>query len=174
MIKNRASRSIKTLAFLFILALAACSSSESELRRNPQLVASPDKVSAMLAEAATRASRSLETLAAVEQERGPAVAAPQIGYAPKELRTPVTVRWIGPVGPITESLANKARYNFTTVGKAPATPVVVSVDVEAVSIIEVLRSIGLQLGDRADVRVNSDTKTVELHYAPNNSPDMEY
>ena len=46
-------------------------------------------------------------------------------------------------------------------------PVVVSVDVENKPVIDVLRSVGLQLGMRADIRVDAGRRTVELHYAPN-------
>ena len=49
--------------------------------KTPQLVAQPDKVSMMLAQAADRASNALETLAAVEQN-GHRKLVPAVGNVP--------------------------------------------------------------------------------------------
>lgn len=120
----------------------------------------------MLAQAADKASNALETLAAVEQKRTPAAQVPAITNAPPELSRAMTVNWIGPVDQITKAVANKAGYNFVPLGAAPATPIVVSIDVTNKPIIEILRSIGLQLGARADVHVDSAARVVELNYTP--------
>ena len=147
--------------------LMGCETSKSFSNSTPQLVAEPDSVSAMLADAATRASNALETLAAVEHGRGPAIAAAPIGDAPIELRRAITVNWVGPAEQITKTLAERASYNFVVVGVVPAVPVIVSIDVENKPVIEVLRDVGLQLGVRADIRVDADQQLVEIHYAPN-------
>ena len=150
---------------LSVLLLAGCSSDRQ--LSPPQLVASPDKVSLMLAEAADRASIALETLAAVEQARSPGIAVGPIVGAPKELTRAITVNWVGPVEPITRTLANRAGYVFQSVGNPPPVPIVVSINVENQPVIDVLRSIGLQLGMRADIKVDGHRKMVEVHYAPN-------
>lgn len=124
----------------------------------------------MLAQAADRASTALETLAAVEQARTPAVAVGPIPDAPAELQRAITVNWVGPVEPITKTLADRAGYMFQTLGTLPPVPLVVSIDVENTPVIDVLRSIGLQLGSRADVRVDAARRMVEIHYAPNTGP----
>lgn len=147
--------------------LIGCETAKSFSNSKPQLVAEPDTVSAMLADAATRASTALETLAAVEHARGPGIAAAPIGDAPPELRRAITVNWVGPADQITKTLADRASYNFITVGTKPAVPIVVSIDVENKPVIEVLRDVGVQLGVRADVRVDADNRLVEIHYAPN-------
>lgn len=134
---------------------------------SPQVVAAPDKVSAMLADAADRASTALETLAAVEHARSPGVAVSTIGNAPPELRRAITVNWVGPAEPITKKLADRAGYGFLTIGSPPPADIVVSLDIENKPVIEVLRDVGLQLGLRADVRVDAQNKMVEIHYAPN-------
>jgi len=156
---------------LFILAsfplLGGCSSTGFS-DDSPQLVASPDDVSVMLADAADRASKALETLAAVEYSKAPGVAVAPVGEnAPIELRRAVTVNWVGPVEPITKTLAERASYKFQTIGSAPPVPMVVSIDVENRPVVDVLRDIGLQLGMRGDVRVDSGQRIVEIHYAPN-------
>ncbi len=153
-----------------LLALTACETIDGLFPRSegaPQMVAEPDKVSAMLADAADRASSALQTLSRVEQSREPTLAAPPISSAPLELSRPVTVNWVGPADQITNMLAQRAEYVFEIIGDAPAIPVVVSIDAEDKPVIEVLRNIGLQLGKRADVRVDANQKRIELHYAPN-------
>ncbi len=159
-----AARSALLIAVLG--TLTACSSNKPLLNDNPQLVASPDKVSLMLADAADRASSAIETLAAVEQARSPGVAVNPVPDAPPELRRAITVNWVGPVEPIAKKLAERAGYSFNTIGTPPPVAIVVSIDVENRPVIDVLRNLGLQLGVRADVRVDGARRVVEIHYAP--------
>lgn len=163
----RHSRTLCTLTIMAgAFALSACTTGQQLFNRTPQVVASPDKVSAQLAEAADRASVALETLAAVEQARSPGIAVAPIENAPPELRRAITVNWVGPVEQITKTLADRAGYSFNVVGNMPVTPVVVSLDVENKPVIDVLRNIGLQLGMRADIRVDGTRRIVEIQYAP--------
>lgn len=149
------------------LMLGACETAEKAFSGDtPQLVAAPDSVSAMLADAADRASNALETLAAVEYARSPGVAVSTINNAPPELRRSITVNWVGPVEPITKTLADRAGYNFLTIGNKPPIPLVVSLDIQNRPVIDVLRDLGLQLGLRADIKVDAERRVVEIHYAP--------
>ncbi len=134
---------------------------------SPQIVASPDKVSAMLAESADRASDALETLAAVEKARTPAVDMSPVADVPVELRRAISVNWVGPIEPIAKTLADRAGYGFLVLGNEPAIPVVVSVDAENTRVVDVLRDVGLQLGTRGDVKVDAQSRMVEIYYAPN-------
>lgn len=134
--------------------------------RNAQVVASPDKVSLMLAEAADKASNSLQTLAAIEQTRSAGVSVQPITNAPEELARAITLTWVGPPEQILRKLADRASYNFVTLGNRPPVPPVVNVDVQNRPVVEVLRDVGLQLGARADVKVDSQAQIIELHYAP--------
>lgn len=152
---------------VLLFALFTVTGCTKPIRSNPQVATQPDKVSAMLADAADRASVALETLAAVEQARTPAIAVGPIENAPSELERAITVNWVGPVEPIARKLADRAGYMFQTIGASPAVPVVVSIDVENKPVIDVLRSVGLQLGTRADVKVDGARHVVEIHYAPN-------
>lgn len=147
-------------------SLTACAPGYPIRVKDPQVVAQPDKVSMMLAQAADKASNALEALAAVEQKRTPAGQVPAITGAPAELNRAITINWVGPVDQITKILADKASYRFVTLGAVPATPVVVSVNVTNAPLIEVLRNVGFQLGARADVYVDSAEKMVALTYAP--------
>ncbi len=159
-----------TNKFFNLVALTLCvgvvSACTTPIERQSQIVASPDKVSLMLAEAADKASNALETLAAVEQSRAPAIAVEPIHNAPPELRRAMTINWIGPAEPLLKQLADRASYSFITVGDKPPVPLVVNIDKENTPVIDIMRSAGLQLGLRADVKVDSIQKMVELHYAP--------
>ncbi len=168
------TRIFLTLALLTAsLSLGACQYFQDPnfSAGQPQLVAEPDNVTAMLADAADRAANSLQALAAVERARTPGASLAPIGDAPPELKRAITINWIGPVEPITQKLADRAGYRFTTVGAPPPVPITVSVDVENRPVIEVMRDIGLQIGNRGDIKVRGADKVVELSYAP--TPGLE-
>jgi len=152
---------------LCLFFVSGCGTSPGFSGGTPQIVASPDKVSALLAESADRASQALETLAAVERARTPSASMAPINNVPSELRRAVTVNWTGPIEPIAKTLADRAGYGFLVLGNAPGIPVVVSVDAENTQVIDALRDLGLQLGMRGDVKVDARSKMVEIYYAPN-------
>lgn len=160
--KNRRFIQFSAIVLGATLILSACTRPE----RNAQVVASPDKVSLMMAEAADRASNSLQTLAAIEQTKSPGVAVQPIHNAPEELARAMTVTWVGPPEQILRKLADRASYDFIKLGNPPPVPLVVNINVQNEPVIEVLRDVGLQLGVRADVKVDSEKKMIELHYAP--------
>lgn len=149
-----------------LFPLSACNGYYTQKPRDPQVVTSPDKVSLMLAEAADKASNALETLAAVEQSRSPAVAVQPIHNAPPELVRAMTIQWIGPAEQLVKKLADRASYTFLAVGDKPPVPLTVNIDAENELVIDLLRDVGLQLGVRADIKVDSERRMVELHYAP--------
>jgi defect-in-organelle-trafficking protein DotD len=148
-----------------LVFLAGCTPRPPE----PQLVASPDKVTLMLTEAADKASTALQTLAAVEQARTPNIAVGTIPNPPPELRRAMTVSWIGPAEQISAKLAGRAGYTFMTIGSPPPSPLVVNIDAENKPVIDILRDVGLQLGRRADIKVDANTRSVELHYTSDTS-----
>lgn len=131
-----------------------------------QLVAEPDPVGLRLASAVDKASAALQTLASVEQARNPGVAVQQVPYAPQELRRTVSVNWIGPIEPVMRRLADRAGYDMQIHGDLPPAPIIVSLNVREKSVVETLRDIGLQAGQRADVVVDPEHRIVELNYAP--------
>lgn len=147
-----------------LLSLSACA--PGKIVRDPQVVSSPDKVSLMLAEAADKASNALETLAAVEQAKAPAVAVQPIYNAPPELNRAITITWVGPAEGLVKKLSDRASYSFMTVGDKPPVPLTVNIDAENKPVIDVLRDVGLQFGMRADLKVDSVRQMIEIHYAP--------
>ena len=166
MIRISSRAFLSGLMALSVLALSGCEAGP-QFVKDPQVVAPPDKVSGMLAQAADKASNALENLAAVEQKRTPNATIRPMQNVPPQLARAVTINWVGPADQITSMLAYKASYRFQALGTKPATPIVVNIDVTNKPIIEVLRSVGLQLGARANVRVDSTRQAVELQYAPN-------
>lgn len=158
---------LSLLAFV-VLVLPSCTSSGGGYfsAGSPQVAAPPDNVSAMLAQAADRAATSLESLAAVEAKRTPlpSSTAP-IADVPSGLSRAITIQWVGPVEPITNVLASRAGYKYSALGSSPPTDIIVTVDAENTPVIEVLRSIGLQMGARADIQVDAQQEIVEIVYA---------
>ena len=51
-------------------------------------------------------------------------------------------------------------------GDRPPVPLTVNIDAENQPIIDILRDVGLQFGQRADVKVDGVRQMVEVHYAP--------
>lgn len=145
------------------LLLAACTTHGPV---DQQLVAEPDPIGLRLASAVDKASAALQTLASVEQARNPGASIQQVPYAPQELRRSVTVSWVGPIEPIMRHLADRAGYDLQVKGDTPPAPVVVTLNVREKSVIETLRDVGLQAGQRADVVVDPEHRVVELNYAP--------
>lgn len=153
--------------FLSVLIVSGCGVLPPKGQsRDPQVVTSPDKVSLMLAEAADKASNALETLAAVEQSRAPGISVQPIHNAPPELMRAMTITWMGPAEQLVKRLADRASYTFIAVGDKPPIPLTVNIDAENQPVIDILRDTGLQLGVRADVKVDSTRKMIEIHYAP--------
>lgn len=151
------------LSALLVFTLCACQRTPP---RDPQVVTAPDKVSLMLAESADKAANALQTLAAVEQAASPGVRVAPVSDAPTELGRAITINWVGPADQLTKKLADRAGYGFLTIGDMPPVPLVVSINVTNQPVIDVLRDVGLQMGERANLRVDSSRHMVELHYAP--------
>lgn len=148
------------LVVVFAAGLAACETHAPK----PQLVVEPENVTMRLAQAADRASSALDTLAAIEQVRTPTDLPPLAASAPPELRRSVTVNWIGPAEPMVKQLADRASYRLEVTGNSPELPLIVSLNARNQPVIETLRDIGLQLGGRAELRVDANLKVIEVSY----------
>ncbi|TVQ81757.1 MAG: hypothetical protein EA357_12035 [Micavibrio sp.] len=145
-----------------MLAVAGCSWKPGNVGH--QMVAEPDGVSLRLAASVDRASTALQTLAAVEQSRTPLASVSPVKDAPRELLRTVSVEWVGPIEPITQRLAERVGYKFNIIGLQPPVPVIVTLNTAEKPVIDVLRDIGLQSGQRADIIVDAELKTVEVSY----------
>ncbi|MDR3450766.1 MAG: DotD/TraH family lipoprotein [Alphaproteobacteria bacterium] len=129
----------------------------------------PDIVSVKLAQAADKASRALDNISNIEQQRNPAVPAIPDDYAnaSPNMMQPVSIRWSGPIEQIARVLAERAGLRFRVKGREPAVPLVVNVDAYQQPILHVLRDVGLQAGNRADLSIDQNEGVVEVRYAAN-------
>lgn len=157
--------SLKLALLVCIWGVSACTYTPQRTSK-PQLVAEPDSVSLMLADAAGKAAKSLETLASIEQYRTPQGGISTIPNAPAELRRGMSVQWVGPAEPLIKAIADKASYQYVVLGDTPPAPIVISIDAQNKQIIDVLRDVGLQMGHRADLKVDGARRVIELQYAP--------
>jgi len=152
------------------MALSACSYMPKTPDR--QLVAEPNSVDLMLADAADRATRALETLAAMETTQMPIKPIAAVPNAPQELQRAVTFDWTGPVEPLVEELTRKAGYNYGLLGSRPPIPVTISIRAVNQPLINVFRDIGMQMGARGDLKVDANMRTIEIQYAEFGNRDM--
>ena len=88
-----------------------------------------------------------------------------IPNAPPELQRAVTFSWSGPVEPVAADIAAWTGYTFRTIGDQPPSPIVVTLDVYNLPMVEVLRDIGLQMGTRADLKLDANRRAIEIVYA---------
>lgn len=158
------TRSSLMLGLCALLTLTGCSRMEGFPK--PQLVAEPDPITARLAAAADRAANALDELAAIENTRTPTDIPPLVAAAPIELRRAITIDWVGNAEPLVQQLADRASYQFKLTGQPSAVPLIVTIRVRNQPLIETLRDLGLQLENRATLRVDPDLQTIELVYAP--------
>jgi defect-in-organelle-trafficking protein DotD len=130
------------------------------------VVATPDSVAVKLADAADKAANALQSLSQVEQVRTPVPSAPPMPEATDGLQNKMSVDWTGPVEPLLSRLAARAGYTYKQMGWVPAIPMTVKVDVKNRPIYETLRDIGLQIGSRGSLLVDSNRQAIELNYGP--------
>lgn len=161
------SRKISHIAFLLVICvvIALPSACTRRPRPAPQVVAEADPTVVRLAEAADRAASALEVLASIENERNPVNLPPLASNAPTQLRRGMTVNWAGPAEPLINKIADRASYEFYVSGSNPASPLVVTINVRNKPLIEILRDLGLQIGERGTLKVDANQKIIELSYA---------
>lgn len=161
---------------LALLGLSGCEGmgvSSSKPVVATAVVAPADPAALRLAAAAEKAASALDDIARVETVRGPAAPAEDFSGAPQELLQPVTLRWSGPIEQVARLLAARAGYRFITLGKAPATPIVINLDVFDKPLLKVLRDVGIQAGERADLKVDPAARQVEVMYRADDAADAK-
>jgi len=147
-----------------LLFLSSCAG-YAQRSAQPQMVAEPSSVDLMLADAADRSTRALETLAAVETTKMPIKPIAVVPDAPLELQRALTFDWTGPVEPLIEELTRKAGYRYGIIGNKPSLPITISMRANNKPLINVLRDIGIQMGARADLKVDAQSRMIEVQYA---------
>jgi defect-in-organelle-trafficking protein DotD len=160
------------LAAALLLALPACQATTGGTSpvtsRDP--VASTRPIETRLGESAERIADGIRRLASVQAARStPNAANPPASIAsadlPRELQQELAVSWSGPVEGFAKSIAQQIGYEFRTIGRRPATALVVKVEYERRAVVDLLRDAALQTGNRAEMVVDPNEKLVELRYA---------
>lgn len=151
------------LLFLASLAIAGCASTTY---KKPPRNAPSDDASIKLAEAANSVSDSMLQMARIEKVITP----PQKDNTltipnAYNLQARASVDWSGPIAELTARVARAAHFHIRVLGKAPAVPVLISLDVKDESLAEILRNIDYQAGKRAYIHVYPNSQVIELRYA---------
>ncbi|MDB5478711.1 MAG: putative lipoprotein, partial [Alphaproteobacteria bacterium] len=64
-----------------------------------------------------------------------------------------------------KQLADRASYRLVTTGNPPEIALIISLNVRNKPLIEILRDIGLQLGGRAQLKVDATQRVIEISYS---------
>ncbi|GEM_PF-292644 len=121
-----------------------------------------------VAEAATAIGQSLQELSAVQMTVHP----------PQRLNKPfdphaigmdkmASIDWTGPVQPVLKKIAQATNYKLRVIGKKPALPVLISLNVKNKPIADILRNITYQVVMKANIAVYPKSRTIELRYHGN-------
>ncbi len=173
---NNISKAYKTfkLKFLFIpllgLSLQGCETLEnfSLGKKNTPLpqITQPAETSVIgqLEQASITATKALSQLSRIESTRTPIKAPKATGLVPDVLVKPVTISWVGPLEGIALELSKLAKYDFSIIGKKPASTVIVNLSSNDTTLIELFKDIGQQAGTRALVLVDAPRSKVEIIY----------
>lgn len=150
---------------LSLLMLISCSSKKASLQKPPVNAPSAD-ADIKLAEAANSVSSSLIELARIEKvAKGDKGQKKLVNVNSYNLEAKASVDWSGPVEELVERLAMASFYKLRVLGKAPAIPVLVSVSAHDQTLVNILRNVDYQVGNKADIRVYTRRKIIELRYA---------
>ena len=134
--------------------------------KKPPINDPSDDANIKLAEAATSISDSMQQMARVEKvitppQRDNMLTIPNSST----LQTRASVDWSGPIAELTERIAKAAHYRLRILGKEPAVPILISLDIEDQSLAEILRNIDYQAGKKATLHVFPNSQVIELRYA---------
>ncbi len=151
------------LLFLGTALLTGCSGTTY---KKPPFNNPSDDAGIKLAEAASSVSDSMHKMARVEKVITPphkdnTLTIPN-AY---NLQARASVDWSGPIAEITARIAKAAHFRFRILGTEPSIPILVSLDVEDVSLAEILRNIDYQAGKKAFIHVYPNSQVIELRYA---------
>jgi defect-in-organelle-trafficking protein DotD len=118
-----------------------------------------------IAQHAQQASLSMQRMAALKG----AGAGLKIGEdeVPAGLEMPISINWSGPVESLVKKIAEMTGYDYEApIGSKPATPVLVSVSVNAVPAFGILADAGAQTGSAADIVIRPDSRKIFVKYPP--------
>ncbi len=150
------------LSFIVMVTVAGCATNNKSADTS---AVTNQSASIQLAEAAQSVSQSLQSLAAIEMANHPDANTQNFpNPASYGMDGLTSIDWSGPIEPIVKRIADATNYKFRVLGHAPAAPVLVNIAARNTPIGTVLRDIGLQCGQQADIVVYPKTRIIELRY----------
>ena len=155
----------KYLTFLLASTLITGCASNIAYKK-PPYNAPTDDASIKLAEAANSVSDSMLQMARIEKvitppDKDNSLTIPNT----HNLQTRASVDWSGPISEVTARIAKAAHYRLRVLGKEPAIPILISLDIKDQSLAEILRNIDYQAKTKASIFVYPNSQVVELRYA---------
>jgi defect-in-organelle-trafficking protein DotD len=153
----------KKIVYILLAAsvLIGCTTYKKSPVNNPS-----DDASIKLAEAADSVSDSMQQMARVTKVIRPATKNNALTIPNAyNLQAKASVDWSGPIAELTERVGKAANYNIRVLGKAPAVPILISLDVKDESLADILRNIDYQAGKKANIYVYPNRQVIELRYA---------
>lgn len=125
-----------------------------------------NKTEASLAEASYAVSRSVVDVAEVTQAAHPmSMLTPPPSPATYGMAGLGSVDWSGPVEPLVKQIAKATDYRVRVLGRPPAIPVLVTIYTKHAMLGDLLRDVGYQCGERANIVVFPESRVIELRYA---------
>ena len=154
---------LKETYFMLIAALVSSGCAVGHTSGTKKAVAVDPAIS-RLEEAAAAIHKDLQQLLASQtSEKSHASSGypmPQSGPLAQE----ISFRWSGPVGPAVKALAQQCGLTFVEIGRPPAEPPLVNVNVFERPVIEILEGIGGQVGSSVELKVMSGFHEIQLIY----------
>lgn len=166
MISNIQSVARMTAAVSMVAVLCAGCASTKGIPALPSISEAEMKI----AEAVETSSRANQAIAEVEvavaapKRAGPNQTVPPGVSLPSELTEAITIDWQGNVEPLVAAIAKRIGYRFAVSGRAPAVPVVVSLNAREEQVHDIIRRAGNMIHDHGDLALNPAAKTIELRY----------
>lgn len=128
----------------------------------------PQFVNAQLSDTARTVQHSMQRLAEIQTATHPNVQMPApINANSIDMAQKASVNWTGPVEPLLEKIASASHYRLRCLGNAPAIPTLINLDVKEQSLAYIVRNIGYQIRQSANITVYPKQKMIELRYANN-------
>jgi len=120
-----------------------------------------------LAEAATSVGDSLQKMSAIQIATHPnAKLPPPLNPGMIGMAQQTSLDWNGPIEPLLSKIATASHYKLRVLGKKPAVPVIVAINVTNVPLADILRNARFQSEKKANITLYPATKTIELRYYP--------
>lgn len=155
---------------VLVFFLAGCSSKKYVVATNNAVPPLPYQLNAddaeiKLAEAAVSVSRSLDSLAEIEKAAHPCLRLPPpIDACQYGLACLASIDWVGPVEPLVRRIGDATHYCVRVLGRAPAIPVIVSINAKNIPFADILRNVSLQIHKKACIVIYPNSRVIELRY----------